>query len=335
MSRKSKRTPSILPSPNNKKIEVMEVDDDVDELSKFVGPSSNQEVVLLPTEHPDIFYHYVPSGKDVTISKKTRSGEELLTKGVCKGCEAEFAINGESDQKRFINHCLKECKMYDFISLKVHCGICDKWGMDIVSRDKHILRQHQRYQLETRSTKNKQSSIGAIPVIGIDDDEIVLDLTSDGGEDGDGDVSQRKKRKEVPLVLNTDSTPVNNDKGSSHLHDICLDYIPDVTSGDVVNWKTGNKHDLLTAVCKGCKKIFNTIAKSEFNTYITHCIKECPEYQSLGFIKYCYPCNIYCMDQEAFLEHVETSKSCPAHECLTFNNNNKVSTEATGRITEK
>ena len=51
--------------------------------------------------------------------------------------------------------------------------------------------------------------------------------------------------------------------------------------------------------------------------FVNHCIGECGAYRSLNLITHCYPCNLNCMDHNAFVEHVIHSESCPAHTYLT------------------
>jgi hypothetical protein len=140
----------------------------------------------------------------------------------------------------------------------------------------------------------------------------VVDLT----DDEENMPGRQRSKKEVALVLNTDDTPVNS--AGKHLDDICLEYIPDVSSGDIVVWKSPTKYDVISAVCKGCKTPFSTVRYTEWQDFITHCIKRCSAYKALNKIIYCYPCNQYCMDQDAFVEHVDKDTTCLGHPFLQF-----------------
>ena len=298
---------------------------DEDEITELIGD--------LPD---DIFYEYVPSDMDLQDKKR-------LKKAVCRGCERQFGIKDKEDIKGFIYHCLKKCSNYEFLSISVHCTLCNRQGMDVQSLTKHVEVHH-----------NKRRGGKKVTVVSLEedrdcsDDEIMdvnpvekegkrTETKSDTNEekqlkttidfvDDEEEVSAPKKEKKVkkePPALSFTSS-----NGTTNL-DLCNDYIPDTRSGDVVKWKGSNKFSILKTVCKGCGKTFpeesgqenqekTKFTDSVLNKYISHCIRECFEYQSLGLVRYCYPCNQYCVDQEAFLEHMESTKSCPAYNCLNF-----------------
>ena len=331
--RRTKRTAKIdNPSPS-KRIQVLSISDDEDELSRL--PSKEN--------HNDIFYEYSPSDEDVVDT----TGE--VTKTICKGCEKTFSIYSPVDLKQFINHCVKECSEYKFFDLIRVCHVCEKQGMDESSLELHLIQHHECEDVKDHIEENAEKLKLAKTVISdctsfeedktskagegqmetlTDMDSIARLCCSDTAVGGsvvdltDDDGKPRRSRKEVPLVLNTDdSAQVNS--GNKHLDDICLLYIPDSSFGDVVEWTTHVKFTVRTAVCKACKKHFSTMTNSEHAEFMTHCIKGCPEYKALNLIKYCYPCNLYCIDQEAFLEHLMTDKTCMGYPFMQLNNQNK------------
>ena len=81
----------------------------------------------------------------------------------------------------------------------------------------------------------------------------------------------------------------------------------------------GISYSLISAICKGCKEQFiinndNSLLK----IYLNHCIKECTKYQELDLIKYCDPCNLFCMDRNAFVAHGKSNPNCPMYDSFNF-----------------
>lgn len=125
--------------------------------------------------------------------------------------------------------------------------------------------------------------------------------------------AKRTKKPEPPLILIPHSSTNDVYPGIDH------NYFPD--EADEVVWCNDGSYTRVSAKCKGCHQEFETQTNDQLQLYLLHCIQLCDPYKSLNLIRHCYPCNKYCLNEEAFLHH-STDLDCPAHEYLTFKRRN-------------
>ena len=104
------------------------------------------------------------------------------------------------------------------------------------------------------------------------------------------------------------------------------------------------QYQLISTRCKGCQQEFllsdpsvpnngnnglkehkepvitieSNSGDKKLESFVTHCIRECPAYESLKLVEYCYPCNIYTIDRNSFIDHGQQSAECPMHEAFNF-----------------
>lgn len=125
---------------------------------------------------------------------------------------------------------------------------------------------------------------------------------------------KKPKKPEPQLILIPNSS---NDIYAG----IDANYFPDEASGDIVKWSNDGTYKRISAKCKGCLQVFETETNEQLQMYLLHCIQMCDEYKNLDLIRHCYPCNKYCINVQAFLQHSQDVE-CPAHEYLTLKKRN-------------
>ena len=149
---------------------------------------------------------------------------------------------------------------------------------------------------------------------------------------------------------NNNGTKNNNNNNNNNCSkkgdkvDNVINLSPIKNPGATIN---GTSYNLLSARCKGCQEQFvinndNALLK----IYLNHCMKECPKYQSLDLIKFCDPCNLYCMDMNTFVSHGKSNQlDCPMYDSFNFwskrynankkNNSNKNSNDKLDKNSNK
>lgn len=262
-------------------------------------------------EQQKISFDFIPNtqgGPDEDVLEWQNDGSYKLYSTTCKGCTKKFTGSGHDTSsliQRLIKHCLQECQEYQFLELSRSCPSCKCLCLDEQALEKHKRCKHKMVKEQASSSHAKE--------------EVVT--VEEGSDSPTPKKEKESKEPEAPLVLN--DNPATHVNGSSNnFPDVCYEYVPSEADGDELKWKSFTEPEVLSAKCKGCGVRFPTTNVSFQRSYIVHCIKGCPDYKKLDKIKYCFPCNLYCVDMNAFIKHMSTNKSCPAHKCMVIKTNN-------------